>query len=168
MAEFKSVRQLTKKAAERARNSCWSSRVVEAERLAQRAERSGRGGSLTRELRLLGSSIPKASTSPLFSTKKTPLINDEEKLQRWSEHFASVVNSCSTVTQLTLESLPVVNPLMIPNLLCLVMKPTHCAPLCLKWRSVKLCFRQDQVGHQVLTGYLQRSSHWMVLHPSSG
>ena len=115
MAEFQSVRQLTKKAAGRARNSWWSSRAVEAERLAQRAERSGRGGSLIKELKLLGSSFPKASTAPLFSSNKTPLINDEDKLQPWSEHFASVVNSCSTVAQLILVSLPVFNPFNDPQ-----------------------------------------------------
>lgn len=117
MAEYQTVRQLTKAAAERARNSKgkkkrarWSSQTVEAERQAQTAERSGRGGSLVKELRFLESSFQKASTAPLLSSDKTPLTNDEDKLQRWSEHFSSVVNCCSTVSQLTLESLPMVTP----------------------------------------------------------
>ena len=116
MVEYRRARKLSKDAAERARNSWWSSRAADAERMASAAERSGRGGSLIKELKLLGVSAAKASTTPLLSSDKTPLTNDVDKLQRWSEHFASLVNCCSSVSQLTLESLLIVNPLAEPHL----------------------------------------------------
>jgi hypothetical protein len=74
-AEYRRVRKLSKAAAERARNSWWSSRAEDAERLASAAERSGRGGSLIKELKLLGVSVAKASTTPVLSSDKTPLTN---------------------------------------------------------------------------------------------
>ena len=84
--------------------------VCEVEFPGSGSREAGRGGSLIKELKLLGTSPLKASTTPLLSSNKIPLISDEGKLQRWHEHFASVVNCCSSVSQLTLEYLPALNP----------------------------------------------------------
>ena len=81
MVEYRRVQKLTKETAERARNSWWSSQAVEAERLARTAEKASRGESLIKELKLLGTSPLKASTTPLLSSNKTLLICDEDKLQ---------------------------------------------------------------------------------------
>jgi hypothetical protein len=83
---------------------------VEAERLARTAEKSGRGGSLIKELKLLGNASSKTPSAQLLSSTRTPLVTDEDKLKRWREHFSSVVNCSPSVCQTTLESLPTVSP----------------------------------------------------------
>ena len=86
----------------------WSARAEEAEKHAMLAEQLGRGGSLIKELRLLGKQVSKASVTPLMGRDGSTLIGDEEKLQRWAEHFSSVVNCESVVSEVVLEALPVV------------------------------------------------------------
>ena len=80
IALHKQLCKLTRVAADKARNSWWSARAEEAERHAAIAESLGRGGSLVRELRLIGRSTSKASTSTLQAADGTVLTSDESKL----------------------------------------------------------------------------------------
>ena len=55
---------------------------MEAEKLAWNAEKSGRGGSMIKELRLLRGHASKTSESPLLSKDGSVLMCDEDKLKR--------------------------------------------------------------------------------------
>ena len=105
--EFQQLRNLTKTAAERARNSWWSERAADAERRAAAPERAGQGGSLIKELRLLKS---KPASSVLLDGDGLPLASDVQKLARWAEHFELVMNCGKKVNETTLASLPVIEP----------------------------------------------------------
>ena len=110
IASYKRLCKLTKLAADKARNSWWSARAEEAKKRAAIAESLGRGGSLVRELRLLGRGAAKASSSSLQALDGTILTSDENKLRRWAEHFASVTQCSSQVSEVALEALPSVQP----------------------------------------------------------
>ena len=103
---YKRLCKLTRVAADKARNSWWSARAEEAERRALIAESLGRGGSLVRDLRLAGRSASKASASTLHAADGTVLTSDESKLRRWAEHFTSVTQCSSQVSEVVLEALP--------------------------------------------------------------
>ena len=107
---YKRLCKLTRVAADKARNSWWSARAEEAERHAAIAESLGRGGSLVRELRLAGRSASKASASILHAADGTVLTSDESKLRRWAEHFTSVTQCSSQVSEVVLEALPSIQP----------------------------------------------------------
>lgn len=106
ITSYKRLCKLTKLAAGKARNSWWSARAEEAEKRAAIAESLGRGGSLVRELRLLGRGAAKASSSTLQAVDGTMLISNVNKLRRWAEHFASVTQCSSQVSEVVLEALP--------------------------------------------------------------
>ena len=108
LGAYKKLKKQIEVAADKARNAWWSARAEEAEKRAMLAEQLGRGGSLIKELRLLGKQVSKASVTPLMGRDGSTLIGDEEKLQRWAEHFSSVVNCESVVSEVVLEALPVV------------------------------------------------------------
>ena len=93
--EYNHLCKMTKLAVDKARNAWWSARAEEAERRAAVAECLGRGGSLIRELRLLGKSVAKASSSTLHALDGTVLTSNDSKLHHWAEHFASVANCTS-------------------------------------------------------------------------
>ena len=107
---YKRLCKLTRVAADKARNSWWSARAEEAERHAAIAESLGCGGSLVRELRLAGRSASKASASILHAVDGTVLTSDESKLRRWAEHFKSVTQCSSQVSEVVLEALPSIQP----------------------------------------------------------
>ena len=109
-SEYQRLKKLTKVAADKARNSWWSARAVEAERHAWIAEQTGRGGSLIKELRLLKSHFSKPASSTLCAKDGTPLSNSTDKLNRWAEHFKEVVNCSVEVDNISAISLPSVNP----------------------------------------------------------
>ena len=106
ITSYKRLCKLTKLAADKARNSWWSACAEEAEKRAAITESLGRGGSLIRELRLLGRGAAKASSSTLQAVDGTVLTSDENKLCRWAEHFASVTQCSSQVSEVVLETLP--------------------------------------------------------------
>ena len=107
---YKRLCKLTRVAADKARSSWWSARAEEAEKHAAIAESLGCGGSLVRELRLAGRSAPKASASILHAVDGTVLTSDESKLRRWAEHFTSVTQCSSQVSEVVLEALPSIQP----------------------------------------------------------
>ena len=78
---------LTKAAAKKARNAWWSAHVAESEKHAWTVELYGHGGSLIRELQLLRKSATKSSMSTLLARDGSNLTRDDDKLQRWVEHF---------------------------------------------------------------------------------
>ena len=100
---------------------------MEAEKRAWVAEQLGREDSLIKELRLFETCFAKPSSSTLTAADGSILATDYSKLERWAEHFTSVVNGGMDVSQASLDSLPVV-PLSIQS-------PEHldtdnlCAPL---------------------------------------
>ena len=106
--EYQRLRKLTKAAAERARNNWWSEKAAEAERRTRATERAGQGGSLIKELRLLKSLTSKPSSSILLDKEGHPLASDDQKLARWAEHFGLVMNCGKEVSEISLESLPVI------------------------------------------------------------
>ena len=54
----------------------------------------------------MGRSTSKASTSTPQAVDGTVLTSDESKLRRWAEHFASVTQCSSQVSEVVLEALP--------------------------------------------------------------
>lgn len=52
----------------------------------------GHGGSLLKELKLLKNRFSKPSSSTLTTVDGSHLTTESAKLERWAEHFASVVN----------------------------------------------------------------------------
>ena len=86
---------------------CGVTRAVETEKLAWIAERSGRGGSMIKELCPL-QMWPRLLS--LLAKDRSTLISDEDKLQQRSEHFSSVVNYSSVVSESILNALPAVAP----------------------------------------------------------
>ena len=109
-AEYDHLRKLTKVAAEKARNAWWSERATEAERRALVAEQQGRGGSLIRDLRLLGKKFSKPASSNLVAKDGRVLQSDGDKLNRWAEHFQEVVNCQINIDVIPIEDLPIVTP----------------------------------------------------------
>ena len=85
---------------DQARNSWWSKRAEEAECWALVAEQQGRGGSLIKDLQLLQKKFCKPASSTL-------LQSDEDKLNRWAEHFEEVGNCQVDVDVVPLEDLPI-------------------------------------------------------------
>ena len=65
---------------------------------------------MVRELKLAGRSASKASASILHAADGTVLTSDESKLRRWAEHFTSVTQSSSHVSEVVLEALPSIQP----------------------------------------------------------
>ena len=100
-AEYDHLRKLTKVAAEKAHNAWWSDRV---------AEQQGRGGSLIRDLRLLGKKFFKPASSNLVAKDGRVLQSDGDKLNRWAEHFQEVVNCQIDIDVIPIEDLPIVTP----------------------------------------------------------
>ena len=109
--EYNHLKKLTKVAVEKARNSWWSKRAEEAEHRALVAEQQGRGGSLIKDLRLLQKKFSKPASSTLVAKDGTTLQSDEDKLNRWAEHFEEVVNCQADVDVVSLEDLPIASPL---------------------------------------------------------
>ena len=60
---------------------------------------------MIKELRLLKKQVSKPA-SYLLAKDKSILSSDNDKLQRWSEHFAEVSNCCTSVGQFDPEALP--------------------------------------------------------------
>ncbi|MDA8001968.1 MAG: reverse transcriptase domain-containing protein [Alphaproteobacteria bacterium] len=111
LSEYNRLKKLTRVAAEKARNSWWSARAAEAERRAQIAEQQGRGGSLIKDLRLLQKKFSKPASSTLVAEDGTILQTDRDKLNRWVEHFAEVVNCQVNTAVVPIDDLPVVSSL---------------------------------------------------------
>ena len=109
--EYNHLKKLTRVAAEKARNSWWSARAAEAERRAQIAEQQGRGGSLIKDLRLLHKKFSKPASFTLVAEDGTILQSDRDKLNRWVEHFAEVVNCQVNTAVVPIDDLPVVSSL---------------------------------------------------------
>ena len=107
---YNHLKKLTKVAAEKARNSWWSKRAVEAECQALVAEQQGRGGSLIKDLRLLQKKVSKPASSTLVSKDGTNLQSDRDKLNRWAEHFKEVVNCQVDVDAIHHDDLPIISP----------------------------------------------------------
>ena len=110
------------------------------------------GGSLIKELRLLKTRFAKPSTSTLtaadgsiLNTDSSKLEStltaadgsilntDSSKLERWAKHFTSVVNCGMDVSQVSLDSLPVIP---FPSSLLNFMTLTICVLHSLKRRSL--------------------------------
>ena len=108
--EYDHLRKLTKVAAEKARNAWWSDRAAAAECRALVAEQQGRGGSLIRDLRLLGKKFSKPASSNLVAKDGRVLQSDGDKLNRWAEHFQEVVNCQIDTDVIPFEDLPIVTP----------------------------------------------------------
>lgn len=106
--EYKRLCKLIKFAAEKARNAWWSERAAEAEKTAWFAEQLGQGGSLVKELRLLGRQVSKPVATPLLAKDSSPITSDNGELRRWAEHFKEVANCDSVVSEAVLDTLPVV------------------------------------------------------------
>ena len=106
--EYKRLCKLTKFAAENTRNVWWSERAAEAEKRAWFAEQLGQGGSLVKELHLLGRQVSKPVATPLLAKDSSSITSDGGKLRRWAEHFKEVVNCDSVVSEAVLDTLPVV------------------------------------------------------------
>ena len=64
--------------------------------------------------RLLGKSVAKASSLTLHALDGTVITSNDIKLHRWAEHFASVANCISHVSEATIEALPTI-PASIGN-----------------------------------------------------
>ena len=80
---------------------------MEAEKHAWVAEQLGHGDSLIKELRLLKTHF--ATSFTLTAADVSILTTNFSKLERWAEHFTSVVNRGMNVSQASLDSLPVVS-----------------------------------------------------------
>ena len=65
---------------------------------------------VAQELRLAGRSTSKASASTLHAADGTVLTSDESKLCHWAEHFTSVTQCSSQVSEVVLEALPFIQP----------------------------------------------------------
>ena len=74
------------------------------------AEQQGRGGSLIRDLRLLGKKFSKPASSNLVAKDGRVLQSDGDKLNRWAEHFQEVVNCQINIDVIPIEDLPIVTP----------------------------------------------------------
>ena len=109
-AEYDHLRKLTKVAAEKARNAWWSERAAEAEHRTLVAEQQGRGGSLIRDLHLLGKKFSKPASSNLVAKDGRVLRSDGDKLNRWAENFQEVVNCQINIDVIPIEDLPIVTP----------------------------------------------------------
>lgn len=107
-AEY-NLKKLTKAAAEKAHNSWWSERVVEAEHQASVVEQQGHGGFLIKDLRLIQKKFSKPAASSLVAKDGTILQTDADKLNRWTEHFQEVVN-CKGSIDVPSDDLPVIIP----------------------------------------------------------
>ena len=104
-SEYNHLKKLTKVAAEKAQNSWWSERAVEAECRAIVAEQQGRGGSLIKDLRLLQKKFSKPASSTLVAEDGTSVQSDREKLNCWAKHFEEVVNCQVNVDVVPIEDL---------------------------------------------------------------
>ena len=108
--EYNHLKKLAKAAAEKACNAWWSERASEAERWALVAEQQGRGGSLIRDLRLLGKKFFKPASSNLVAKDGRILQSDGDKLNRWAEHFQEVVNCQIDIDVICNKDLPIITP----------------------------------------------------------
>lgn len=109
----------------------------------------------------------KASAIPFLSDDNTPLTSDEDRLHRWREHFARVVNCGSLVSKSPL-SLCHASSLLMFLLLHLLRFTAPCVLPYLRRRSVLPCVRPSQAGLRALMEYLLTSSNWEALFLSSG
>ena len=108
-SEYNHLKKLTKVAAEKARNSWWSERAVEAECRATVAEQQGQGGSLIKYLCLLQKKFSKLASSTLVAKDGTSVLSDRDKLNRWAEHFEEGVNCQVNVDVVPIDVLPIVS-----------------------------------------------------------
>ena len=108
--KYDHLRNLTKVAAEKARNAWWSDHAAEADRRALVAEQQGSRGSLIRDLHLLGRKFSKPASSSLVPKDSRVLQSNKDKLNRWADHFQEVVNCQIDIDVIPIEDLPVVTP----------------------------------------------------------
>ena len=103
------LHNLTKAAAEKARNSWWSAYAVEAEKHAWVEEQCGHGGSPIRDLQLLRRNAS-AIHVHLIMRDERKQTRYNEKPRCWADHFSDVANCESEISIATLDVLPVLEP----------------------------------------------------------
>ena len=102
--EYDHLRKLTKVAAEKACNAWWSDRAAEAEHRALVAEQQGRGGSLIRDLHLLGKKFIQACLIQPGCQGWQSLV------ERRAEHLQEMVNCQIDIDAIPIEDFPIVTP----------------------------------------------------------
>ena len=101
--EYQRLKALTRRAAERAHNAWWEDRAAKAERMYEMALKSGRGGSLLKDLKVLQCSQQFKVKTALKTGDGKKITSTDGKLERWREHFEQVLNMPSVVTENALD-----------------------------------------------------------------
>ena len=88
---------------EKAKNAWLEEQVKEIEAKYEMAVKSGRGGSLLKELKHLRLDQKSKSNSALKTADgQGRLVKTQDKLERWRQHFSTVLNVQSVVSEVTL------------------------------------------------------------------
>jgi hypothetical protein len=88
---------------EKAKNVWWEEQVKEIEAKYEMAVKSGRGGSLLKGLKHLRLAQKSKSSSALKTADgQSRLVKTQDKLERWRQHFSTVLNVQSAVSEVTL------------------------------------------------------------------
>ena len=103
-AECYCLKNLTRKAAERARNAWWEDKAEEAKKKYEMSVKSGRGGSQLKDLRILQRSQTSKTNSTLGAANGSDkVVSVEDKLERWQQHFEQVTNVPTEITETSLN-----------------------------------------------------------------
>ena len=98
------LKSLTWKAAEMARNAWWENKAEEAEKKYEMSVKSGRGGSLLKDLRILQrSQTSKTNLILRAANGSDKMVSVEDKLERWRQHFEQVTNVPTEIAETSLN-----------------------------------------------------------------
>ena len=101
--EYTKLKKQTCRAVEKAKNAWWEEQVKEIEAKYEMAVKSGRGGSLLKALKHLRLDQKSKSSSALKTADgQGRLVKTQDKLERWRQHFSTVLNVQSVVSEVTL------------------------------------------------------------------
>ena len=90
-------------------NKRWDEKTKETEKLAEIIMKLGRGGSLLKSLKSIGRSRHIQYQSLLNSNGATKISTQKQKLQRWQQFFAKLINVDTKIDDATCEVLPKCN-----------------------------------------------------------